>query len=118
MKIMSKILSAFYVFSLLVSLFLCSCSSNEYKFFKSTTAVLSVYNYSTNQWENHNVAVDVYAKKGDYDYYKVRNREGVEYGASRAMMFPSEFETWDGKAPFSVNNFRQGNLVGTLYLPF
>ena len=110
--------SRIYLFGLLVCLFLCSCSSNEYKFYKSTNAILAVFNKDTYQWDKYNVAVDVYAKKGEYDYYKVRNSDGVEYGASRAMMYPNEFSTWDGSAPFSVDGFRQGNLIGTLYLPF
>lgn len=103
---------------LLFALLLLSCSSNEYKFYRSTNAVLAVFNKNTYQWDKYNVAVDVYAKKGEYDYYKVKNSDGVEYGASRAIMYPSEFSTWDGGAPFTVDNFRQGNLIGTLYLPF
>ena len=110
--------SRIYLLGLLICLLLGSCSSNEYKFYKSTNAVLAVFNKNTYQWDKYNVAVDVYAKKGEYDYYKIRNSDGVEYGASRAMMYPSEFSTWDGQAPFTVDGFRQGNLIGTLYLPF
>lgn len=105
-------------FFILISLFLVACSSNEYKFYQSCNATLSVYDYSTNQWNDYDVAVDVYAKKGEYDYYIVKNREGVEYGASRAMMYPTKYATWNGSAPFTVSNFRHGNLLGTLYLPF
>lgn len=110
--------SKFYLVSILMGMFLCSCSSNEYKFYQSTNAVLNVFNKTTYQWEKYDVVVDVYAKKGEYDYYRVRNSDGVEYGASRAMMYPSEFSIWDGRAPISVDGFRQGNLIGTLYLPF
>lgn len=108
------------VFSALVlwCIMLCSCSSNEYKFFQSTTATLSVYNVNTCEWKDYKVAVDVYAKKGEYDYYKVKNSDGVEYGASRTSMYPAKFATWDGSAPCCVHNFRYGNLTGTLYLPF
>lgn len=109
----TKIILAF-----LLTFILLSCSSNDYKFYQSTTAVLCVYNFNTNELDKYNVAVDVYAKKGDYDHYKIKNSDGVEYFASRAMMYPSEFSTWDGGAPCRVDNFRQGNLVGTLYLPF
>lgn len=110
------------VFSALVlcSIMICSCSSNEYKFFQSITATLSVYNTNTYEWKDYKVAVDVYSKKGKNGYYKykVKNSDGVEYSVSRASMYPTKFATWDGSAPFCVNNFRQGNLIGTLYLPF
>ena len=107
-----------YLLGLLICLLLGSCSSNEYVFYKSTNAVLVVFNENTYQYDKYNVAVDVYAKKGVYDSYRIRNSDGVEYRASRATLYRSEFSTWDGQAPISVNDFRQGNLIGTLYLPF
>lgn len=98
-------------------LLLCGCSK-EYKFYGSYNATLSVYDYNSAQWEDYSVAVDVFYQKGEYDSYLVKNREGVEYHASRAMMYPSKYATWDGSAPFTVPNFRYGNYIGTLYLPF
>lgn len=110
------------LFCALVCIFLCSCSSNEYKFYKSTTATLvdAHWNPFTGEqyYKEYKIAVDVYAKKGEHDHYKIRNSEGIEYDATRALSCPSEFETWDGKAPFSVCDFRHGNVVGDLFLPF
>lgn len=108
----------YYCFIITISILFCSCS-NEYRFFQSCTATLVAVENTPYGWQEkeYNIAVDVYYKEGQ-DSYMVKNQDGVEYFATRAMIFPSKFSRWDNSAPYGVSGFRYGNHVGTLYLDF